>query len=323
MNRIRIVTVVGVLLCWITPLAGAAPTPQRIPIQGYVTNDAGVPLETGSVVIIIHDVPTGGSPIWFSAAEFEGAVSNGVFDIELGGGLPLALDAIRLAYMTVVVNGVQFLSEATGGRYAFYPGGGDHARPDLESRLDDLETAFYGDKATPQRTDAQPAGAKFGSPAPGTRLDLGLLGLGRFAGDAGGIAVSAGMLLQPVGVFASGGLVLKLGPQHIPRPDDTTAIEGEPPPAVTSLRGCRPNPFNPRTSIHFDLSVEAAVRIEIHDLAGRTVRRLVPGRVLPAGRHDAVWNGRDDVGRMLAAGAYLVRFQAGEVTQTQSVTLLK
>jgi hypothetical protein len=102
-----------------------------------------------------------------------------------------------------------------------------------------------------------------------------------------------------------------------------TAVE-EPgdPPALTRLAGIHPNPFNPQTTIAYELATASPVRITIHDLAGRRVRTLVDGTA-PAGRHAAVWDGRDEHGQALASGAYVAQLVAGEVRQSRKLVMLK
>ncbi len=68
----------------------------------------------------------------------------------------------------------------------------------------------------------------------------------------------------------------------------------------------RPNPFNPSTRISFTLTSAGDVRLELFDARGRRVRLLDAGP-RTAGEHVVSWNGTDDAGRRLAAGAYLVR----------------
>ncbi|MHB8079587.1 MAG: FlgD immunoglobulin-like domain containing protein, partial [Candidatus Krumholzibacteriia bacterium] len=65
------------------------------------------------------------------------------------------------------------------------------------------------------------------------------------------------------------------------------------------------------TTIRYTLGRPAAVTLAIHDLAGRRVRRLLDARPLPAGPHAAAWDGRDDNGAPVAAGAYTVLMIAG------------
>ncbi len=95
-----------------------------------------------------------------------------------------------------------------------------------------------------------------------------------------------------------------------------------PSPAAPALLPNRPNPFNPRTTIAYDLPRAADVLLTVHDLAGRRLRTLAQGR-RAAGRHEAVWDGRDAAGRGLASGVYVCRLRAGEVELTRRMTLLK
>jgi hypothetical protein len=79
-----------------------------------------------------------------------------------------------------------------------------------------------------------------------------------------------------------------------------------------TLRQNLPNPFNPTTSIAFDLPQAGAARLEVFDVQGRLVRTLVDA-TLPAGAHTAVWNGRDGRDRRVASGVYFYRLvHAGE-----------
>jgi PKD repeat protein len=71
-----------------------------------------------------------------------------------------------------------------------------------------------------------------------------------------------------------------------------------------------PNPFNPRTVLRFDLPSALPVSVEIYDARGRRVRTLLQGD-LPAGSHQAVWDGCDDGGRPVVSGVYLSLVRAG------------
>ena len=83
--------------------------------------------------------------------------------------------------------------------------------------------------------------------------------------------------------------------------------------AVASLRPCRPNPFNPRTTISWDLGRSGQTRLQVVDLRGRLVATLVDD-VLPAGAHDVVWAGKNDQGVEMPSGVYLSRLEtAGQV----------
>jgi len=107
-----------------------------------------------------------------------------------------------------------------------------------------------------------------------------------------------------------------------PDTPDVASADGDVLPAVTQLRGNYPNPFNPQTTIAFDLSQPGHARVDVYDLAGRLVRTLHSG-VLAAGPHQVMWNGRGSEGRMSAAGIYFFRLKTELVTDTQRMTLVK
>jgi len=84
-----------------------------------------------------------------------------------------------------------------------------------------------------------------------------------------------------------------------------------------------PNPFNPRTTIAFELPRTGRVELSVHDAAGRRVRALRRGVFVPAGRHSVTWDGRDDTGTAVASGVYHVRLEAGGRVEARRVTLSK
>ncbi|RJP82578.1 MAG: T9SS C-terminal target domain-containing protein [Candidatus Zixiibacteriota bacterium] len=78
-----------------------------------------------------------------------------------------------------------------------------------------------------------------------------------------------------------------------------------------------PSPFNPSTSLRFDLPAPAHVRLEVFDTAGRLIRTLVEER-RQAGSHAVTFDGSG-----LPSGLYFARLTAGDYTQTQKLVLLK
>jgi hypothetical protein len=90
----------------------------------------------------------------------------------------------------------------------------------------------------------------------------------------------------------------------------------------TELHANHPNPFNPSTTISYRLGEAGRVRLTIYDAAGRHVRTLAD-RAEAAGEHAVVFDGRDDAGRALASGVYFYRLDAGDVTRTRKMVLLK
>ena len=84
----------------------------------------------------------------------------------------------------------------------------------------------------------------------------------------------------------------------------------------------RPNPFREATTIAYTLPRAGAVRLTVHDAAGRRVRTLTDGS-RPSGRSEAVWDGRDEAGSRVAAGVYFLRLDALGGTETGKLTRIK
>jgi flagellar hook assembly protein FlgD len=93
---------------------------------------------------------------------------------------------------------------------------------------------------------------------------------------------------------------------------------------VNRLPGGAPNPTFDSTELHFDLSEQAQVELQIHDVQGRLVRDLASATLAP-GRHAQYWDGRHARGREVAAGTYfarlLVRDRDGERSWSRKVTM--
>lgn len=82
-------------------------------------------------------------------------------------------------------------------------------------------------------------------------------------------------------------------------------------PAALAITAAAPNPFNPRTTLFFDLPRGGEVTLTVHDGRGRLVRRLHGGQ-REAGRHQVIWDGLDDHGGAAPSGVYLVRLKAAD-----------
>ena len=78
-----------------------------------------------------------------------------------------------------------------------------------------------------------------------------------------------------------------------------------------------PNPFNPETTIRFDLPTPALVDVSAYNLAGQRVGTLVRDQ-MPAGSHSVVWFAGEH-----PSGVYIIRLEAGELSETQKVLLAK
>ncbi len=93
-------------------------------------------------------------------------------------------------------------------------------------------------------------------------------------------------------------------------------------PALFELSQNMPNPFNPATSISFTIPASGMVKLAVYNALGQEVRTLVNGH-LAAGVHSVVWNGRDSAGRATTSGIYFYRLEAGSLSATKKLTLLR
>jgi len=93
-------------------------------------------------------------------------------------------------------------------------------------------------------------------------------------------------------------------------------------PAVTMLHQNTPNPFNPNTSIPFEISRACRVRLDIFDAAGREVAALLNDDLV-RGRYVARWNGAASDGRPAASGVYFCRLLAGSHRETRKIVLCR
>jgi predicted glutamine amidotransferase len=83
-----------------------------------------------------------------------------------------------------------------------------------------------------------------------------------------------------------------------------------------------PNPFNPGTTIKFDLMEAGEVELTIYNIKGQKVKQLL-GEHLPAGEHKIVWDGKDSRGGAAATGFYFYKISAGNDTTVRKMLLLK
>ena len=88
------------------------------------------------------------------------------------------------------------------------------------------------------------------------------------------------------------------------------------------LHPAYPNPFNPITSLRYDLPEQAQVTLTVYDLMGREVTQLI-NTTQEAGYRSVQWNATDSFGKPVSAGVYFYEIQAGEFVQTKKMVLLK
>ncbi len=93
-------------------------------------------------------------------------------------------------------------------------------------------------------------------------------------------------------------------------------------PAELALHRAYPNPFNPGTTLAFDLPAAAQVRLTIYDRLGRVIRVLTDQRYSP-GSHQVYWNGRDTRGAHVGSGLYFYRLETANRVLTGKMSLIK
>jgi hypothetical protein len=106
-------------------------------------------------------------------------------------------------------------------------------------------------------------------------------------------------------------------------PPEVASVANEPAaPARVRLGAAFPNPASGTTTMELTLAKSAQVTLEIFDLNGRRVRRLMDGEV-EAGSTRMQWDGRNDAGASVPTGLYLVQMNAAGSRQTRRVMILR
>jgi hypothetical protein len=150
--------------------------------------------------------------------------------------------------------------------------------------------------------------------------------LGSGAGDNNyGSGVSA--LVDMGSTLAVGGSFTMAGGQPSGRfaiyaDASAIAVDDGIPHRLLRIEQNHPNPFNPMTTIRFDLPAAGSVRLAVYDVAGRLIRTLVDGE-LPPGAHEAAWDGRDSAGRNMGSGSYLAQLEAGGKVEAVKMVLIR
>ncbi len=109
------------------------------------------------------------------------------------------------------------------------------------------------------------------------------------------------------------------GEDRLHQVSGATGVPGQEP--ATRFLSVSPNPFSERTVLRFSLARTGAHRLAVYDVLGRLVK-VVSSGALPAGEHLVPWDGRDRMGRLVSAGMYRLRLEAGGERRTRSVLRL-
>jgi len=87
--------------------------------------------------------------------------------------------------------------------------------------------------------------------------------------------------------------------------------------------GSFPNPFNPVTTIAYEMPRSGHVDLRVYSTSGRVVRVLLDSEFQSEGNHAVSWRGCDDSGRRVASGAYFYRLNVDGETHTAKMIMVK
>ena len=94
-------------------------------------------------------------------------------------------------------------------------------------------------------------------------------------------------------------------------------------PVNTILLGNYPNPFNPSTTISFDVAQTSFfVTLDIYNIKGQKVKTLISDR-LTVGQHSVLWDGKDENNNPVSSGIYFYKLVAGDYQKVKNMILLK
>lgn len=205
---------------------------------------------------------------------------------------------VRGGYLTSVYDGPGDLQIGAQGGANCYCGMIDEVRVSNVARSGDAFSQHYTTRS-PLAVDAE------------------TVSLWHLDGDAGSVGKVKNEVASPaLDVVAIGDPLAASGYSDIP-----SAVE-EVPVVTYALHTSAPNPFNPYTSIRYDLPRDSRVRLRVFDVAGRLVRTLLDENK-QAGLHSVTWDGRDNAGQRAASGIYFCRMEAGEYMGTTRMCLVK
>lgn len=105
-------------------------------------------------------------------------------------------------------------------------------------------------------------------------------------------------------------------------PDPQMVTGGGALPSAARVVGNHPNPFNPSTTIDYEVAAESGVEISVFDVSGSLIKVLFDGRRIK-GRYEVIWDGTDSDGRTVASGAYICRMVAGSDESTAKMILVR
>ena len=149
------------------------------------------------------------------------------------------------------------------------------------------------------------------------------------------------LLTQITGEFTTGSATVIVGPDAVVISDPSansldangetsefngTATLGVELPAVYALKEAYPNPFNPTTTIEYNVEIAGNVSIVVYDLMGREIKELVNEFKSPlsnGGVYSFTWDGTNNSGSAVSSGMYIYRMISNDFSKTHRLTLMK
>jgi len=222
-------------------------TEHLIPLQGYASDSSSLPLSEGNISVRVYDAATSGNLIYDSGTDFDNTITDGIFDVVLGSITPLDLNNTKKYYMEVDINGEEVVGDATSGREAFWPGGGDHSHNESWNDLQDIPAGFSDGvddisslwKVSGNNVYRQIGNVGIGTVNPSAKLDVevssggaatigssGNSATGDYAIAMGYDTTASGLYSTAMGTFttASGGLSTAMGIETTASGEASTAM---------------------------------------------------------------------------------------------------
>ena len=234
-------------------------------------------------------------------------------------------DPVQVRYIRLTLTGSSLSSEVNGGAAelrVMKANGGVHA-PILSGRL----VKYMSSTAQVEVSAVSPAGAE-GASLYYRRVSNDSLFRQMTGFRPGGSFtkleyVKKGLSVKYYAVFFLNGLWVTSDTIEVNT--QPTAVPGRPDAGVPSgfgLSPAYPNPFNPATTIEFEIPSQARAQVAVADVRGRLVR-VLEDREFPAGRHRISWDATDGSDRPVPAGVYVVRLEAGGAIFARKILLAR
>lgn len=152
-------------------------------------------------------------------------------------------------------------------------------------------------------------GAELASISVGTAVDA-IAGIPDIANDGSWEMIIGGR---------DGTVLCVSGGEAVTNSDDNTIFDLN---DIARLHGNYPNPFNPSTTISFQLAENSPVELVIYNIKGQKVKELMNSN-LNAGYYEVIWSGNDDQNRSVSSGIYFYKMKSGKYFSTGKCILLK